>query len=76
MSYVTLCYVMLYHTLINMCIYIYILYIGYQHVSQALGFTLCVITAKPAKAASKLVRHLGEAQDGEKAEATIMYIMV
>ena len=74
MSYVTLCYVMLYHTLINMCIYI--LYIGYQHVSQALGFTLCVITAKPAKAASKLVRHLGEAQDGEKAEATIMYIMV
>ena len=74
MSYVTLCYVMLYHTLINMCIYIY--YIGYQHVSQALGFTLCVITAKPAKAASKLVRHLGEAQDGEKAEETIKYIMV
>ena len=71
--YVMLCYVISYP---NKYVYIYILYIGYQHVSQALGFTLCVITAKPAKAASKLVRHLGEAQDGEKAEATIMYIMV
>ena len=34
--------------------------------SQALGFTLCVITARPAKAASKLVRHLGEAMGRER----------